>query len=122
MNRRVNLALLILISACLHEFVWQAFSIKYQGDVRAITQWFLWASCGYTIHKLANHLFVTAAMVAVTIMTLTTAGCAFWWVLTEFVKLPGQEQCSKEWGVPMLLISAFAALVVFFRWPNVKRS
>ena len=112
------LALLVLAAACAHEFAWQLFPVELQGDVRSVTQWGLICSACYVMHALARDRFMSAVCAAVALMSSTTAGCSVYWLATRFVTIPGQEQCSRTWGVPMMLISAAAAVAVFWRWPR----
>lgn len=113
-------ALLLLLAAVIHEFAWQAFPIHLQGDIRYVTLWPLICSALWMLHMVRDR-FLSAVCAAVAVMTSTTAGCSAWWLMTRFVVEPGQEQCSKQWGLPMALLSAAAACAVFWRWPNGKQ-
>tara|TARA_R110000868_G_scaffold44563_2_gene148652 strand:+ start:1466 stop:1822 length:357 start_codon:yes stop_codon:yes gene_type:complete len=106
------LALLVLVLACLHEFAWLAVPYEFQGDVRAITQWPL-VTCLCIVCALAMwDRFVTACCLAVGLMSSTTAICSAAWLVAPWPIEPGAEQCSTHWGVPLLLVSGLAALLV----------
>ena len=113
-------ALAVLAAASVHEFSWQLAAAGEQGAVRYVTGWPLVCVLLLGVHLAMRDRFVSAVCAAVAVMTSTTAGCSAWWLATRFVLQPGEEQCSKTWGVPMLLVSAVAALAVFWRW-NGKR-
>lgn len=115
------LGLLILAAACVHEFAWQFFPAGTQGAARDVTQWWLILALCWTAHCLARDRFLSAVCAAVAVMSSTTAGCASWWFLARFAIVAGQDGCSKEWGFPMLMLSALAALAVFFWWPHERR-
>ncbi len=116
-------ALALLLAACLNEFVWQLApaGLGVQGAIRYVTQWPLLCVLLLGLHLGLRDRFLSSVCAAVALMSSTTAGCSAYWLATRFVLQPGEEQCSKVWGVPMLLVSAAAALAVFWRW-NVKRS
>lgn len=116
MNKAI--AVLLLLTACSHEFVWQAWPFEVQGDVRAVTQWPLIAVLCFLVAFLARDRIVTAACAAVALMSFTTAGCALAWLISPWPVGPEQEQCSAHWGVPMLLVSGLAACLVIWRWPR----
>lgn len=109
MNR---LALAILAFACIHEFGWQ-FSpaeLGLQRDIRDITQWALICSLVWSLHVLARNKFASAVAAAVAVMSSTTALCAAWWMIDRDV-----YQCSQTLQSPVMLLSAFVALAVFWR-------
>ena len=106
----------------MNEFIWQAAPVGQQGAVRYVTQWPLICALLLGVHLAFRNRFLSAVCIAVAVMSSTTAGCSAYWLVTKFVLQPGQEQCSKQWGVPMLLVSAVAALAVFWRWDYGKRS
>ncbi len=110
------MAALLLLTSGLHEFVWQAWPAELQGDVRAVTQWPLIASLALCVGVLARHRLVTAACLAVSIMSLTTSACSLVWMVHPWPVLPGADQCSERWGLPMLLVSGIAALFPLCRW------
>lgn len=115
-----SMAALLLIAAALHEFAWQAWPADLQGDVRAVTQWPLIASLCLCVAVLARCREVTAACLAVSIMSLTTSACSLVWMVSPWPVLPGADQCSERWGLPMLLVSGIAAALALCRWrlPN----
>lgn len=119
-----NYALAVLVAACVNEFAWWhvARGTGEQGAIRYVTQWQLVCLVLLGLHLAFRDRFLSAVCVAVAVMSSTTAGCSAYWLATRFVLLSGEEQCSKEWGVPMLLVSAVAALAVFWRWDYGKRS
>lgn len=119
----IGYALALLAAACVHEFIWQLApaGLGIQGNIRAVTQWPLICAALLFVHVLAHHRFVSAVCAAVAVMSSTTAGCSAYWLISRFVVLRGQDQCSAQWSVPMLLISAVAALAVFWRWDDGKR-
>lgn len=114
----------LLAAACVNEFAWWhlATGTGEQGAVRYITTWALICAAALGLHLALRDRFITAVCVAVAFMSSTTAGCSAYWLATKFVLQPGEDQCSKQWGVPMLLVSAVAALAVYWRWPYAKRS
>lgn len=120
--RTSNYALAVLSAAAVNEFAWQFAAPGLQGAVRYVTQWPLIAVLLLGLHLTFCDRFVSAVCAAVAVMSSTTAGCSAYWLATRFVLLPGKDQCSAEWGVPMLLVSAVAALAVFWRWAYGKRS
>lgn len=121
-RRRSKVTMLpVLVAACAHEFAWQMMPIGTQGATRDVTQWALICSLCWAVHRLARQRFASAVCAAVAVMSSTTAGCAGWWLGARFAIVPGQDGCSAQWGVPMLMISAIAALAVFFWWPHETR-
>lgn len=118
--REYALALLVLFSV--HEFSWMLLpdGLGLQGNWRAITLWPAISCALLGLHALARHRFLSAVCMAGGVMSFTTAGCAAWWFFARWEIVPGVEHCSKQAGIPMLLISAVAALAVFWRW-DVKR-
>lgn len=116
-------ACLVLLLFCVHEFTWQAWpdGLGLQGNWRAITQWPLVCVLLLGLHLLARHRFLSAVCAAGAVMSFTTAGCAAWWFAARWAIVPGVEHCSKQAGVPLLLVSCVAALAVFWRWPDVKQ-
>lgn len=110
----------ILLAAAMHEFAWQLWPAGLQGDVRAVTQWALICSLCWTLHVAARSPAVSAACAACAVMSSTTAGCSAYWLATRFVTLPGEDQCSRAWSVPMMLASALAALAALWKAPRCK--
>lgn len=123
--REASLAgLLLLLLACAHEFVWQDWPAGVQGDVRNITQQGpVWLLC-WVFARLAARRFVTAVCAAVAVMSTTTAACSLAWLINPWPVMPGADQCTRRWGVPMLLLSGFAALLALTLWrpPNGPES
>ncbi len=117
----MRFALPLLAAACVHEFMWRMFPVGTRGACRDVTQWWLILALCWTVHCLARQRFVSAVCAAVAVMSSTTAGCASWWFAARFQIVPGMDGCSEHWGVPMLMISALAALATFFWWPHAKR-
>jgi len=115
-------ALILLAAASVNEFSWQLVPPGLQGAVRYVTQWPLLCAALLGLHLCFRDRFLTAVCAAVAVMSSTTAGCSAYWLATRFVLQPGEEQCSKQWGVPMLLVSASVAVAVFWRWSYGKRS
>jgi len=114
--RRIAALLLLLASA--HEFLWQLYPLDMQGDVRAITQWPLIAVLAGLLAMMARSPFLKAACAAVALMCTTTAGCSAAWLISPWAVSPGDEQCSAQWGFPMLLVSGLAAVLVLIWWPH----
>lgn len=114
--RRIAALLLLLASA--HEFLWQLYPLDMQGDVRAITQWPLIAGLCGLVAILARSRLVGAACAAVGLMSTTTSACALAYLISPWVVSSGDEQCSAHWGVPMLLVSGLAAVLVLIWWPH----
>jgi hypothetical protein len=114
------LGLALLGFACLHEFVWQLFQPDAQGDVRSVTQWGLIASLCWLLHVVARSRWLSAVCAAVVVMSSTTAACSAYWLATRFAVVMGEEQCSRQWSMPMMLLSAVAALAVFWFWTGEK--
>ena len=110
------LALLALVLACAHEFVWQAAPLEYQRDVRDLTQWPLLCALLWCLHKAAGHRFVSAVCASVAVMSSTTALCALWGLLDRSV-----HQCSTTFQPPLMLLSGAAALATFWSLTNGKR-
>lgn len=113
----IALAVSVLLALCVHEFAWQLWPPELQGDVRAVTQWALISSLAMAWAASVQDRFVRAVCACAFVMSSTTALCSAYWLATRFTTVLGQEQCSKAWGMPMLVISAVAALAVFWRWP-----
>ena len=113
----------LLVAACLNEFGWWlvARGTGEQGAVRYVTTWVLVCALALGVHLALRDRFVSAVCASIAVMSSTTAGCSAWWLATRFVLPPGEDQCSKSWGVPMLLVSAVVALAVFWRWPHGKQ-
>lgn len=114
----VTLAAGLLLAACAHEFLWQAFPAAQQGDVRMITQWPLSAAQLGALAWLARHRLVAATCAAAAGMCSTTALCSLAWLLHPWAVQPGQDQCSVRWRMPMMLVSAFMAALVLACWPR----
>lgn len=116
---------MLLAVACVHEFAWQWLpaGLGLQGNLRNITQWALIGALLLGVHVLARHRFLSAVCAAVAVMSFTTAGCSAWWFFARFEWVPGREQCSKAMSFPLLMLSASAALLVFWCWrePNRER-
>lgn len=115
-----TMAALLLIAASAHEFAWQAWPPELQGDVRAVTQWPLIAALCLCVAVLAGSREVSAACLAVSIMSLTTSACSLAWLVAPWPVLPGADQCSERWGLPMLLVSGIAATLAICRWRSPK--
>ena len=113
--------MLILLAACVHEFGWQLMPAGTRGAARDVTQWWLICSLCWSVHCFARERFVSAVCAAVAVMSSTTALCAAWWLAARFQIIAGADGCSAQWGFPMLMISALAALASFFGWPYGKR-
>jgi branched-subunit amino acid transport protein AzlD len=113
----------VLVAACVNEFAWwqAARGTGEQGAIRYVTTWPLVCMVVLGLHLAFRDRFLSAVCAAVAVMSSTTAGCSVYWLWTKFELQPGQDQCSKEWGVPMLLVSAAVALAVFWRWPHGKQ-
>jgi len=109
---------LLLLVACGHEFAWQAWPAEAQGDIEAITRWPLVAVLAGLLAMMARSPFLKAACAAVALMCTTTAGCSAAWLISPWVVSPGDEQCSAQWGFPMLLVSGLAAVLVLIWWPH----
>lgn len=114
------IAALVLLPACAHEFVWQAWPPGTQGDVRNITQWPVLAAFALCLAVLARDRLVTAACAAAALMSTTTAACSLAWLISPWEVMPGQDQCSVRWGVPMLLVSGIAATLVLLLWRSPR--
>lgn len=115
-----RIAALLLLLAGAHEFVWQLWPPELQGDVRNVTQWPLIGGLCGLVALLARHRLVAAACAAVVVMSSTTAACSAAWIYRPWPVAAGEDQCSASWGVPMLLWSGLAALLVLalWRWPR----
>lgn len=111
-----NMAAAVLLSGAAHEFVWLAWPAEMQGDVRAVTQWPLVVSLAVCLAVAARSRIVSAACAAVSIMSLTTSACSLVWLVSPWPVLPGADQCSERWGVPMLLVSGIAAVLALSLW------
>lgn len=116
MNAAHRIAAALLLAACLHEFLWQWFSPDQQGDVRAVTQWLPIAVPHLLLAWVVRRPIVTAACAAVVLMSSTTAACSLSWLIDPWLTTAGEDQCSRKWGIPMLLVSGIAALLVLSMW------
>ena len=116
-------ALWLLVAACANEFLWwlAARGTGEQGAIRYVTTWPLVCIAMLGLHLAFRDRLLSAVCAAVAVMSSTTAGCSAYWLFTRFQLLPGRDQCSKEWGVPMLLVSAVAALAAFWGWNGKQR-
>lgn len=115
-----NHALLVLVLACVHEFAWQFLpdGLGLQGNLRAVTQCPLIVALLFGVSAMARERFVSAVCVAVAIMSSTTALGSVWWFLARWDAVPNIEHFSRQAAAPMLLLSAVAALAVFWRWDD----
>jgi hypothetical protein len=112
--KRVAVALLLF--SCLHEFAWQLSpsELGLQRDIRDVTQWAMICAFCWSVHVIASNRLLSAVCAAVAVMSSTTALCALWWLFDRSV-----YQCSATYQGPVMLLSAFAALAVFWRWNDV---
>jgi len=111
---RKRIAEPLLVLACIHEFAWKMFSEDIQGDIRALTQWpLLVALCAF-VAWLSKSRMITAACVAISIMSSTTAMCSAAWLYSPWSIESWEQSCSETWGFPMLLLSCFAAILVLY--------
>lgn len=110
----VHIAQALFVLACVHEFIWQWFPEDIQGDIRAITQWPLLAALCLLVTICARHRFIGAACIAIVVMSSTTALCSIAWLYAPWVLESWEQQCSERWGVPMLLLSGLAAILVLY--------
>ena len=120
MRAAQSVACLLMLAACAHEFVWQAWPDDQQGDVRMVMQWPLIAALCLCVAVLARDRLVSAACAAVSLMSITTAACSLAWLVSPWPVLPGSDQCSERLGVPMLLVSGIAACIVLSLWRAPK--
>lgn len=104
-------ATLLLLLAVVHESAWLFVPPEWNlaRDVRDVTQWGLVAGFCWLVHVLAHDRFTSAVCAAVAVMSSTTAGCAAWWLFDRSV-----SQCSSGHQAPLMLLSAIAALAVFW--------
>jgi hypothetical protein len=111
--------LALLLFACVHEFAWQLVPdhLFIQRDVRDITQWGLVLALAWLLHLKARNRLASAVCAAVAVMSSTTAGCAAWWLFVD----DAIRQCSRTWQAPIMLLSAFAALAVFWSCTHGNR-
>lgn len=114
----VLIAQCLFVLACVHEFIWQWFPDDIQGDIRAITQWPLTAAMCLLIAILAKHRFISAACTAIVVMSATTSLCSMAWLYAPWSVELWTQQCSVQWGIPMLLVSVLAALLVLVLWTS----
>lgn len=114
MNR--TLALLILVVGSVNEFAWQIFPVDQQGDVRAVTEGLLVLSLCLAFYAVSTDRFVAAVAISVGIMSTSTSICSLAWLLHPFETLAGEDQCSKQVGIPLLLVSALVVCVALARW------
>lgn len=108
-------ALALLAFSCLHEFAWQLIpaDLGIQRDVRDLTQWAMVCAFCVAVHSIGRNRLLSAVCAAVAVMSSTTALCALWWLVDRTV-----YQCSATYQAPVMLLSAFAALAVFWRWKD----
>lgn len=112
------LAAVILAASCIHEFAWQLLPMELQGDFRAVTQWPLVATLCVAFSLVCKDRFCTAVALTVGIMSSTTAACSLAWLIHPFETQAGEDQCSKVWGLPMLLVSALCASWALGSWSH----
>lgn len=110
------LALLVLAIGCVNEFAWQAAPIHLQGDIRALTEGLLIISLCLVVNAVSSDRFMAAVALAVGIMSLSTAMCSLAWLIHPFETLAGEDQCSRQVGFPLLLVSALVACVALTQW------
>jgi hypothetical protein len=108
--------LILLCLACIHEFAWQFAAAGYQRDMRDLTQWGLILALCIGLHVIVRHRLLSAVCAAIAIMSSTTAACAAWWLMDSTI-----HQCSMTYGAPTMLLSAFAALAVFWGLRDDRR-
>lgn len=111
---RKRIAETLLVLACIHEFAWKMFSEDIQGDIRALTQWPLLVALCACVAWLSKSRMITAACVAISIMSSTTAMCSAAWLYAPWALESWEQSCSETWGFPMLLLSCFAAILVLY--------
>lgn len=110
------LALLILAVGCVNEFAWQAFAPELQGDVRAATEGLLVIALCLAVNAVSRDRFVAAVALSVGIMSLSTAMCSLAWLFHPFETLAGEDQCSRQVGLPLLLVSALGVCCALTQW------
>jgi hypothetical protein len=71
----------------------------------------------WLLHLKARNRLASAVCAAVAVMSSTTAGCAAWWLFVD----DAIRQCSRTWQAPIMLLSAFAALAVFWSCTHGNR-
>lgn len=106
----------LLLAASLHEFLWQLFAPDHQGDLRNVTALLPVAVPCFFLALVLRRRIVTAACVAAVFMQTTTAACSLTWLISPWVVTAGEDQCSRRWDLPMLLLSGLAALLVLCLW------
>lgn len=111
-RKRIAEALLVL--ACVHEFAWKMFPDDIHGDIRALTQLPLLVALCACVAWLSKSRMITAACVAISIMSSTTAMCSAAWLYAPWALESWEQSCSEAWGVPMLLLSGLAAILVLY--------
>lgn len=111
-----HLGLSLLLMAAVHEFAWMLFPGELQGDVRNVTQWGVIASLCWVLHVLARSRWISSVCAAVAVMSTTTAGCSALWLAVRFETFLGEEQCSRVMSLPLSMLSAVAALAVFWAY------
>lgn len=110
---------LVLVLACLHEFLWwwlKDYAPGEAGSIRAVLRWPLIAVLCYGLAKFGRDKWLAGVCVAVAFFSATSSACELAWLLDPWPFNPDDELCSKKWGVPMTLVSAFVALVTVARW------
>lgn len=108
-------------ASAFHSLSWQALPAGMQGTWLNVSQWVLvcglvhlaWA-CALAQRPLcsADARTVAAAEAMVLVDNAVGALCSAAWLIDPWVVEPGQDQCSKRWGLPVTLITAAAYAAV----------
>ena len=111
-------------ASAFHSLSWQAWPAGMQGTWLNVSQWVLvwglanlaWA-CASAQRPLgrADACTVGAAACMVLVDNAVGALCSAAWLIDPWIVEPGQDQCSKRWGLPVTLITAavYAAVAAY---------
>jgi len=113
-------AVILLALACIHEFSWQVFPWALQGQWRAVTQWLVIAWLALSVARLGRNKLLSAACLATTIMSSTTAVCSAAWMINPWELQAGTSQCSQWLSFPTMFVSVLVALLALRRWKTVR--
>ena len=105
---------IFVCTAAIHALSWLAFPTGLQGSWLNISQLLLLCGCCYLIKVCAiskkpisreERKILYTAVFAVILDNIAVSFCSLGWILLQWDIAPGEEQCSKKYGVPLTLIS-----------------
>lgn len=108
----LRIAVLLTLLASGRELVWQAWPAELAGDVQMVMEWPLIAALCFCLALVARNPIVTVACTFVALTVSTSSICSLAWLIHPWTPAPGEQMCSAKWGIPVTMISAFAAGLV----------